>query len=73
MSCVHSKSMLNRFVNVDTPRPRDMFSSALSLNNRGLYSPDDEIPSMPGRKLDTLADLEAFDTMMQEKESSKTE
>ncbi len=50
-----------------------MFASALSLNNRGLYSPDDEIPSMPGRKLDTLADLEAFDNMMQEKESSKTE
>lgn len=66
---VNSRSLVNRFIEVDVPSPRELFSSALSQRNRGFFSEDEEIPVVSPRKLDSIADLEAYDKMMLEKES----
>lgn len=67
------KNMLNRFVLVELPSPRKVFNTLRLQSLQGLqYSPDEVVPTSQ-RKLDSLADLEAFDKQMQYEETIKSE
>lgn len=69
----HSKSMLNRFVDVDVPTTRALFQKVGALDpTSGQYS-EEVVPTTSGRKLDNLADMDRYDAMMQSEESSKNE
>lgn len=70
---VSIKSFLNRFIEVDTPRPRELFSSALNMRNQGFFSPDDELPVVSGRTLDNIDDLLNYDKMRASDEANLTE
>ncbi len=69
---VNSKSLINRFISVDVPSPRELFSAAISMRNRGIFSGDEEIPVIASRTLDSLDDLVNFDKMMAQKESEES-
>ncbi len=69
---VNSKSLVNRFISVDVPSPRELFSAAISMRNHGIFSGDEEIPVVSSRTLDCIDDLNNFDKMMAQKESEES-
>lgn len=68
---VSRKSFVNKFIEVDVPQPRELFSSALAVRNHGLFSEEDFIPVVAGRTLDNIDDLLNYDKIMASEEASK--
>lgn len=68
---VSRKSFVNRFIEVDVPQPRELFSSALAFRNHGVFSEDDFIPVVAGRTLDNIDDLLNYDKIMSSEEANK--
>lgn len=65
------KSYVNRFIEVDTPRPRELFSASLQQRTRGVFSPDDELPVVTGRTLDNIDDLLNYDKIRASEEAEQ--
>lgn len=70
---VSIKSFLNRFIEVDTPRPRELFSASLQMRSQGVFSPDDELPVIAGRTLDNIDDLLNYDKIRASEEAEQSE
>lgn len=67
------KSYVNRFIEVDTPQPRELFSAALQRRTSGVFSPDDELPVVSGRTLDNIDDLLNYDKIRASEEAAQSE
>lgn len=67
------KSYVNRFIEVDIPRPRELFSAALQQRTLGVFSPDDELPVVSGRTLDNIDDLLNYDRIRASEEAAQNE
>lgn len=65
---------LNKFVLANIPSPRDLYQKVglLSLGSPQQYTGDEE-PQHIGNKTDVMADMLAYDAMMQREEDSKKE
>lgn len=61
---------LNKFVNVPIPENRDYFArfGTTKVAQDSAYTGDQNAP-LPKSKIDSLADMDAYDRMMQEEEN----
>lgn len=65
---VPEKLKVNKLVQVDIPKPRDFFAQYGLHNASDAEYTGDNLASSPVNKVQELADIEAYDRMMQEKE-----
>lgn len=71
---IPEKLKLNAFRLVAVPKPAEMFARfGYQTPSAAVFTGDDEVVSIVGRKTDVLADMDAYDRMMQQQEDSKLE
>lgn len=71
---IPEKLKLNAFRHVAIPKPVEMFARfGYQTPTPSVFTGDDELVSIGGRKTDDLADMDAYDRMMQQQEDSKLE
>lgn len=67
---VPEKNKLNKFKLVKLPKPVDMFGRFGQFETASSQYTGDEIAPMASRKIDTLADMDAYDRYMAKQELS---
>lgn len=68
---VPEKNKLNKFKLVKLPRPCEMFGRYGQFESPDSQYTGDEVAVMSCRKMDMLADMDAYDRYMQQQESQK--
>ena len=71
---IPEKLKLNAFRVVALPEPSEMFARYGYLTpSSDVFTGEDELVPAGGRKTDVLADMDAYDRMMQQQEDAKME